>query len=168
MNINSFLLRCDNHKFIYAGRIIKDESIKKTHFKFSPHANFKNIKGNIVYIITKNNNIVKIGGSKNGWNSRWNSYLCGRHSLEMGGSGKCSVTNKNVYSWLMETLKHDNDVEIYVWTIPSVIIQRNVLGIDVEIKATIYEVYETRLIELYFKINSSKPELNYNSDPSYR
>jgi hypothetical protein len=40
------------------------------------------------YIITIDNFIVKIGGTRTGIKNRFNSYLCGHHSIENNKSGK--------------------------------------------------------------------------------
>jgi hypothetical protein len=168
MNINRFLAECEGNGFVYIGKITRDNSSRASHVKFNPEPGIKINKTNSVYILTKNGTIQKIGGTKNGWNERWSSYLCGRHSLARGGSGKCSVTNQEVYDWL-DTNVDTVDIGVYVWEIPAAKITRRILGEDVEIIATIFEAYETKLIELYKSLNNGdQPFLNKNSDPTHR
>lgn len=169
MDINCFLDKCQNHDFRHACKITKDETTKrKTEVQCVYEKNFEDKKQNSVYILTYDEKIQKIGGTKNGWKFRWNSYLCGMHSTKRGRSGKCSVTNENVYNWLVSNVD-SKPIDVYVWEIPPAKIIRNILGEEVEINSTIFEAYETKLIELYKKLNNgSQPLLNKNSDPKHR
>ena len=169
MDINCFLDKCQNHDFRHACKITRDETIKrKTEVQCDYEKNFEDKKQNSVYILTYDEKIQKIGGTKNGWKFRWNSYLCGMHSTKRGRSGKCSVTNENVYNWLVSNVD-SKPIDVYVWEIPPAKIIRNILGEEVEINSTIFEAYETKLIELYKKLNNgSQPLLNKNSDPKHR
>ena len=68
----------------------------------------------VVYIITKNREIMKIGGTRTGMRDRWASYLCGhcvpQRKKKNGENypGKMSVTNAHLYHTIEDDLLRNN------------------------------------------------------------
>jgi hypothetical protein len=134
------------------------------------------IKQQVIYIITFNNYIIKIGGTRNGMKQRWSSYLCGYYvpqRKKKNGKkyiGKMSVTNAYVYHTIEnELLKDDkNEWKIYIWQLPSSNFKITILGEEEEIASQTFHVYESCCIKKFKKITKKIPLLSNNCDPNYR
>lgn len=114
------------------------------------------------YIITINKCIVKIGGTRTGINMRFNSYLCGHHSIENNKSGKASVTNKYIYNTLYYYLTLNSKIELYGYKLP----EHKILIDDNLEKIQTYHIYESKLLN-NFKLNYNNfPPLSFNKDPN--
>ena len=109
-----------------------------------------------IYIITINNRIVKIGGTRDGIKNRFGSYLCGHHIPERNKSGKASETNKYIYNTLYFYLLNGCDIKLYGYELPQEHITRSMFGKDVKIRVQTYHSYESIL-------HRSKRKMRQNS-----
>ena len=139
-------------------------------------------QGEWLYLITINNRIVKIGGTRNSIIERFGSYLCGHHIIERGKSGKASQTNMYVYNTLYfylstgpkapDTGSKVTDtaakVKLYGYKLPEETITRTILDKSIVIKAQTYHTYESLFINDYKDTYGFTPYLCDNSDPDYR
>jgi hypothetical protein len=130
---------------------------RKSHIKFSSITKDWNLSREVIYIFTFNGKIVKIGGSRNGYKKRCDSYLCGRHTIWRGLSGKCSVTNAVIYDTFEYYLKQGVCIEMYGCFLKNT---------DNTIQT--YQVFESQYIQKYKNITGHNPILSKNSDPKHR
>lgn len=130
--------------------------------------NFNDEDGEWLYLITINNRVVKIGGTRNSITERFGSYLCGHHIPERGKSGKASQTNMYVYNTLYFYLSNSFKVKLYGYKLPEETITRTILDKTVVIKSQTYHTYESLFINDYKDTYGFIPYLCDNSDPNYR
>lgn len=116
------------------------------------------------YIITIDNFIVKIGGTRTGIKNRFNSYLCGHHSIENNKSGKASVTNKYIYNTLYYYLKLNSKIELYGYKLP----EHKILIEDKLEKIQTYHIYESKLLNNFKEKYNNFPPLSFNKDPTVK
>lgn len=132
-------------------------------------------KKEFIYIITLNDYIMKIGGTRDGMNGRWSSYCCGYYVSQRKNKngknypGKMSVTNAYLYHTIENNLimNTNNKWKIYVWDLPISNINRNILGEDTNIIVQTFHAYEAICIKKYKNITGSLPLLCDNFDPTY-
>ncbi len=164
-------------QFIKVADIVLDNETKKngeqkrnTVIRFTPTISKKlwEFNDEWIYIMTMNNRIIKIGGTRNGLKSRCSSYLCGHHTVERGKSGKCSVTNAKVYNTFEFYLNHIENVnlELYGYQLPVSTKNYDIWGENVEIIVQTYHKYESMLLQKYKKQNGKFPVLSDNADPN--
>lgn len=133
------------------------------------------LKQENIYIITRNDIVMKIGGTRDGMNGRWHSYL-GGHSVSQrkdrkGNSyaGKMSVTNAYLYHTIEnDIIKNNSKWEFYTFVLPKQVIVINIFGEETEIITQTYHAYESICIKKYKQITGYNPILCDNSDPSYK
>jgi len=127
-----------------------------------------------IYIITRNNIIMKLGGTRTGMKARWGSYLCGHcvaERLNKNGEpnpGKMSVTNAHLYHTIETDLLLGNTWEFYSWKLPNITVEVNILGKNTSVVAQTYHAYESRCIELFRSLTGHIPQLCDNADPNYK
>ena len=127
-----------------------------------------------IYIIVRNNEIMKIGGTRTGMKARWGSYLCGHCVAERknkhgeANPGKMSVTNAHLYHTIEHDLLQGNNWEFYSWKLPAVTVQVDILGTPTNVIAQTYHAYEARCIDLFKTLTGHIPQLCDNSDPNYK
>jgi hypothetical protein len=121
-----------------------------------------------IYILTINNRIVKIGGTRNGLKQRTGSYLCGHHTEDRGGSGKCSVTNAYLYNTLDYYIRNGSQVKMYGYRIPSVQVTIDIWGSNTNVEAQVYNAFESKAMNAYHHETGHNPQLSDNSDPVHR
>lgn len=168
LDINTFNNSCDG-VFVNAGKIILDDTKRQSTIQVIPK-NKKdwNEKVEKIYIIVRNNKIIKIGGSRNGMKQRFTSYLCGHHVTERGKSGKMSVTNAHIYHTIEKDLIETDSIwEFYVWKLPIIQHTINILGYDTTIISQTYHAYESCCIKKYKSLTKTLPLLCDNCDPTY-
>lgn len=160
-------------KFIHVANIIatpKDAN-RKTIITFNPvidKSRWKEETAQWIYILTINNHIVKIGGTRNGLKNRTASYLCGHHTEDRGKSGKCSVTNAYIYNTLHYYITDGNEVKMYGYRIPDIKVYVDIWGNHIEVDAQVYNAYESVAIKKYLDEVGHQPQLSLNSDPNYK
>lgn len=121
-----------------------------------------------VYIISRNGEVMKIGGTRTGMKNRFGSYLCGHHVCERGKSGKMSVTNAHLYHTIeADLLGTDSVWEFHTWTLPVIQHTINILGMETTVTAQTFHAYESCCIKKYKSISGKIPFLCDNCDPSY-
>lgn len=137
---------------------------RKTLIKLSEIENEINIKeeNEWCYIITIDDYIVKIGGTRTGIKNRFNSYLCGHHSIENNKSGKASVTNKYIYNTLFYYLKNKSKIELYGYKLP----EHKILIEDNLEKIQTFHIYESKLLKNFKEKYNNFPPLSFNKYPS--
>lgn len=121
-----------------------------------------------IYILTINNRIVKIGGTRDSLQQRTGSYLCGHHTEDRGRSGKCSVTNAYLYNTLEHVIRNGSQVKMYGYRIPSVQVTVDIWGTQTNVEAQVYNAFESKAISEYSRITGHNPQLSDNSDPNHR
>ena len=127
-----------------------------------------------IYIITRNTEIMKIGGTRTGMKARWGSYLCGHCVAERMNKhgepnpGKMSVTNAHLYHTIEHDLLLGNKWEFYSWKLPDTTVSVEILGQMIQVVAQTYHAYESRCIELFKTISGHIPQLCDNADPTYK
>tara|TARA_R110002074_G_scaffold399713_2_gene593449 strand:- start:747 stop:1376 length:630 start_codon:yes stop_codon:yes gene_type:complete len=171
--INKFELFELNNQFIKVGNICKTKNTR-LHWNINIDIPIKeyNKRQNLVYIITYNGIIVKIGGTKTGLKGRINSYYCGyyiRERKKKNGKyypGKCSVTNANIYNTIYYYLLKNNNFELYYYPIPDMYATFNIFGkIEKKKIETTYEYYESHVLNKFKEQFKSFPILSINSHP---
>lgn len=176
MTVSDFNLLTEN-KFVKAADIVLDYSENKqtTLCVSSFQKNIWEKKQECVYIISRNNNIMKIGGTRTGMKERWNSYLCGfcvpERKKRNGDNfpGKMSVTNAYLYHTIEDDiLNNGSHWEFYCWVLPPKIFTENILGKEVAIMAQTYQAYESICIDKFKEKMGLIPVLCNNSDPEYK
>jgi len=121
-----------------------------------------------LYMLVINGHIVKIGGTRDGLKNRFGSYLCGHHTPDRGGSGKCSVTNAFIYNTLDHHLRLGHAVEMYGYKLPGAIVTQNILGEDVTFSVQTFHKYESKFLQAFAATYGSMPFLSDNADPEYK
>lgn len=150
----------------------KNKGAKKrnTLIKFEPCIPDEefNCKSEWLYIISVNDRVVKIGGTRTGLAGRVGSYLCGHHVQERGKSGDCSKTNGYIYNTLEFYLRHGSSVKMYGYELPKTTLSIEILNKPVTIIAQTYHAYESRFMEDFKSTYGYYPVLCDNSDPDYK
>lgn len=176
LTVTDYCSRATDSKFIKMADIVLDDSTtRRTTVKTVPidTNNWKETAEHI-YIITRNNEIMKIGGTRTGMKARWGSYLCGHCVAERNNKrgepnpGKMSVTNAHLYHTIETDLLEGNKWEFYSWKLPEVTVQVEILGAPINVIAQTYHAYEARCIELFKQITGHIPQLCDNADPNYK
>ena len=145
--------------------VVLDYSSRKTLIKLKNLKN-PNDKYELIYIFLIDGKIVKFGGSINGLKERFNSYLCGHHTIFRGKSGKMSVTNAYIYNTFLYYLKLNKKIEIYIYRMEDVIIQKDYFNSKYKLKVRVqtYNTLEDKLIKSFISKYNYKPPLNNNSN----
>lgn len=176
MSMSDFNLECEG-VFQKGGDIVLDESERRrTTVRVEPECAPRwNREVEVIYTIVRGGEVVKIGGTRNGMQKRWGSYLCGHcvpERRQRDGSpypGKMSVTNAHLYHTIeSELLENGVKWEFYMWELPRTCVEVEILGETVEVVAQTYHAYESRVMEKYRSLAGKIPVLCDNSDPSYR
>jgi len=163
--------------FLKGGDIVLDDSERRrTTVRVEPECKQRwNREVEVIYTIVRGGEVVKIGGTRNGMQKRWGSYLCGHcvpERLQRDGSpypGKMSVTNAHLYHTIeSELLETGVKWEFYMWELPRTCVEVDILGERVNVVAQTYHAYESRVMEKYRSLTGKIPVLCDNSDPSYR
>lgn len=157
-------------EFVPVSNIILDTSNRGTLIQFVPLIP-KNIWEGTTewnYIITFNDHIVKIGGTRTGLKGRTGSYLCGHHIRERGKSGDCSKTNGFLYNSILYYLMTGVDVKMYGNSLPKKTLHTFVYGEKKNIDVQTFHIYEGVLLERYKFEKGRYPILNDNSSPETR
>lgn len=157
--------------FVPIANILADEEKKRnTVIQFVPLITKEAFaaKDEWLYILTINDRIVKIGGTRTGLKGRVGSYLCGHHVKERGKSGDCSKTNAFIYNTLDFYLNLGCTVNMYGYKLPHTTAVIDLLGKETTITVQTYHAYESTLLEDYKKQYSDYPLLSDNCDPTYK
>lgn len=162
-----------SNKFIHVSTIIAtpEDAKRETLITFEPVVDksiWNEDTAQWIYILTINNYIVKIGGTRNGLKQRVGSYLCGHHTEDRGKSGKCSVTNAYIYNTLNHYVREGNEVKMYGYRIPSTKLFVDIWGSSTEVEAQVYNAYESVAIKKYNDEAGHSPQLSFNCDPNYK
>lgn len=127
---------------------------------------------NGVYIMTYNNHIIKIGGTKVGMHGRINSYLCGHcipERKKRNGEyypGKMSVTNAYIYNTIYQyLLEGRGQFHLYFYPIEDIEVTRDVFGKQVVFKVQSYDEYEKVALLSYKEQVGEFPILSDNCHP---
>lgn len=169
LQIQEFIDRCGGNIQRCSRIVLDSDSRRQTVIMPVPYDEeaFR-VRNEQIYFITRNGEILKIGGTRTSMRQRFGSYLCGHHVAERGGSGRMSVTNAHVYHTIeQDLLETDSTWEIYTWLLPITTITQNIFGEEVQIIAQTYHAYESCCINLFRSITGSMPFLCNNSDPNY-
>lgn len=176
MSIFEYNSVCGENNFIKQADIILDNSSRQTTLKAGiVNINDWKAENEHIYIITKNNTIMKIGGTRTGLKNRWSSYCCGYYVPERVNKhgvpypGKMSVTNAYLYHSIEnDLLTTNNKWEIWSWCLPIVNVSVSILGEDIDVHAQTFHAYESICIKRFIQQTGKKPILSNNSDPDYR
>ena len=143
---------------------------RNTLIKFNPIIKTAEFNQNAewIYIITINNRIVKLGGTRTGLKQRAASYLCGHHTTERGKSGDCSKTNGYVYNTLLFYLTLGCEVSLYGYKLPVVHSSIDIFNNTVPILVQTYHKYESIYLNDFLTTYKSYPPLNDNCDPEFK
>lgn len=165
-----------NNSFIKRADIVLDDNIKRQSTITVQNFN-KDIwsqKKEHIYIFTKNDVIMKIGGTRDGLKGRWGSYGCGYYVPERNNKqgvpypGKMSVTNAYLYHTIeKDLLENQSKWEIYSWLLPDMKFPVSILDREVNIFAQTFHAYESVCINKYKEKTGYIPILCDNSDPNY-
>ena len=127
---------------------------------------------NGVYIMTYNNYIIKIGGTKVGMHGRITSYLCGHcipERKKRNGEyypGKMSVTNAYIYNTIYQYLQEGRgQFHLYFYPIEDIEVTKDVFGQQCVFKVQSYDEYEKVALLKYKEIVGEFPILSDNSHP---
>ena len=127
---------------------------------------------NGVYILTFNNYIVKIGGTKVGMRGRITSYLCGHcipERKKKNGEyypGKMSVTNAYIYNTIYQyLLDGKGEFFLYFYPIEDIEVTKDVFGQQCVFKVQSYDEYEKIALLKYREMVGEFPILSDNCHP---
>ena len=127
---------------------------------------------NGVYIMTYNNYIIKIGGTKVGMQGRITSYLCGHcipERKKKNGEyypGKMSVTNAYIYNTIYQyLLSGQGQFHLYFYPIEDIEVSKEVFGQQCVFKVQSYDEYEKVALLNYRGIVGDFPILSDNCHP---
>ena len=166
-----------NCSFVEVANVVLDTDTKvsgvkkrNTLIKFEPVISLEKFNEKIewLYILTIDDFIVKIGGTRTGLKGRSASYLCGHHTTDRGKSGDCSKTNAFIYNTFLFYLNQGCRVKMYGFELPQVELITSILNKEVKIKVQTYHAYESSYILEYEKVYGGYPPLNDNCDPDYK
>ena len=165
-----------NNKFAKAANLKLDESNdRRTTIIASPDD--KKIwkkKQECLYLFVRNNEVMKIGGTRTGMEKRFSSYLCGhcvpeRMAKRTGEPfpGKMSVTNAHLYHTIEKGLLEGEHWEIWTWMLPPLTVNINIFDEEVAVIAQTYHAYESVTMKKFKTLFGHIPQLCNNSDPGY-
>lgn len=164
--------------FIKVADIVLDEDLKKngqkarqTVIKAVPTISVQEFGAKAtewLYLLVIDGRVVKIGGTRDGLKNRFGSYLCGHHTPDRGGSGKCSVTNAFIYNTLEHNLRQGLGVEMYGYKLPGAVVTQNILGEEVTFSVQTFHKYESKFLLAFKEAHGAFPVLSDNADPEYK
>ena len=176
LTINDYCSKSIGNQFVKVADIVLDDSTtRRTTVQAIPvDENYWKESAEHIYVITRNNEIMKIGGTRTGMKARWGSYLCGfcvaermnKHGVP--NPGKMSVTNAHLYHTIENDLLEGNKWEFYSWKLPNTVVEVEILGQMVQVIAQTYHAYESKCIENFKNITGHIPQLCDNADPTYK
>jgi hypothetical protein len=156
-----------NHtKNVFYGNLIVIKNIK--NFSYATK------RQNFVYLITFNDQIIKIGGSKTSIKNRIASYQCGHcipERKKKNGEfypGKMSITNAIIYNTIYHyLLQENNKFKLYVYPIKNTMesYYTNVFGEKIQVEIQNYDTFEKYALDCYYKLKKEFPILSKNSHP---
>jgi hypothetical protein len=120
-----------------------------------------NKRQELIYFLTFNGRIVKIGGTSTGFKSRIGSYYCGTRANRERGT--CSTTNYHVSEAIYAALVENKEVRFYAYFVPPVTKIVDVLGMKKEIPCLTWQAYEDRFLSIYKDTNHTYPPLSKNT-----
>ena len=171
LHINEFPLA---QNFVQIGKFELTEN-KRTLWEVEvpPHlAEVYSRYQNGVYIMTYNNYIIKIGGTKVGMQGRITSYLCGHcipERKKRNGEyypGKMSVTNAYIYNTIYQYLQEGRgQFHLYFYPIEDIEVTKYVFGKQIVFKVQSYDEYEKVALLSYREQVGEFPILSDNSHP---
>jgi hypothetical protein len=173
--IDNFNKICENN-FQEIAQIILDDNDKRQCGLNVKIINNKlwNTKKEHIYIITRNEFIIKIGGTRDGMKGRWASYCCGYYVQERKKKdgtnypGKMSVTNAHLYHTIENDLLNNNSIwKFYIWNLPITEYKITILGKEKNIVAQTFHCYETCCIEKFKETYGKLPLFSDNYDKNY-
>jgi len=169
--------RCGNN-FQLCGSIVLDDSIKRQTTLMVHVQNEQRWKRETehIYAIVRNDEIMKLGGTRTGMNKRWESYKCGhcvpqrlKKSTGEPFPGKMSVTNAHLYHTIEEGLLKGEKWELWSWELPAHTFTVDMpTGVSVQIATQTYHAYESWSMTEFEGMSGHIPQLCNNSDPNYR
>lgn len=115
----------------------------------------------LIYFITFNGRIVKIGGTACGFKQRMVSYTAGTRANRKRGT--CSTTNYHVSEAIYAALVENKEVKFYAYFVPPVTMMVDVLGEKKEIPCLTWQTYEAKFLSLYKDTNGDYPPLSNNT-----
>jgi len=169
LSITAYNESCGNVFNKEASITLDSSNTRQTVIQAIPLCKTKwNQKRDKVYIIVKDGNIIKIGGTRDSMKGRFGSYLCGHHVIERGKNGKMSVTNAHIYHTIEnDLLDNDSNWEFYTWELPITQQLVTIFNNDISIVCQVYHAYESICIKKYKEITGELPILCDNADPTY-
>lgn len=163
-----------NGNFIRIGNFILTQN-KRLLWEIDCEENKKHIYSkyqNGIYIITCNDYIVKIGGTKVGMEGRISSYHCGHcipERKKKNGEnypGKMSVTNAYIYNTIYYMLlNNQSSFSLYYYPIEDIEVTKNIFSKETTFKVQCYDEYEKIALNLYKDIVGEYPILSDNNHP---
>lgn len=143
-------------------RFIKNPEVNPIHYSVVPGLEEKyNQYRELIYILTIDGKVAKIGGSYVGMKGRHSSYNCGTRKAR--AKGTCSVTNFNITEVQYTALRDGKTVEWYVFDVPIIETKIDVFGEEFSYNAKIFYKYESTLCEKYKRMTGHFPLLSSNS-----
>jgi hypothetical protein len=115
----------------------------------------------LIYILTIDGKVAKIGGTYVGMKGRHSSYNCGTRKAR--NKGTCSVTNFNITETQYAAIRDGKSVEWYVFDVPLAETTIDVWGEEMTYSAKTYYKYESVLCDKYQKLTGHYPLLSSNS-----
>ena len=115
----------------------------------------------VVYILSIDGKVAKIGGTKVGMKGRHQSYNCGTRKAR--AKGTCSVTNYNLTEAQYAAIKAGKTVEWFCYDVPVVEATLDVFGETHQVKTSLFTKYEAVLLARYAELTGSFPLLSDNS-----
>lgn len=176
---NSLKLKIEDfsiyENFSKIGNFILTDKNKRLLWSVNCDSDKKNLYSryqNGIYIITFNDYIIKIGGTKVGMEGRISSYLCGHcipERKKKNGEnypGKMSVTNAYIYNTIYHNLfNQKGSFSLYYYPIDDIEVTKNIFGKEYVFKVQCYDEYEKIALDKYKETIGEYPILSDNSHP---
>jgi hypothetical protein len=145
----------------------KGTKARLTDIKFSPCIDIEEWKEHAewIYIITCDEYIIKIGGTRTGLHGRTGSYLCGRPEYRKNGT--CSTTNYTVYQSILNLLIAGHEVAMYAKKLKRYSIKAEEFDMTFEVPVQVFHAFETKVLEAYKKQQGKYPFLSNNKDKRF-
>jgi hypothetical protein len=115
----------------------------------------------VIYVLSIDGKVAKIGGTKVGMKGRFSSYNCGTRKAR--AKGTCSVTNYNITESQFSALMNGSTVEWFAYDVPEVVAELDVFGESHKVKTSLFTKFEAVLLSHYKELTGTFPILSDNS-----
>jgi|TARA_R100000030_G_C3211972_1_gene113595 hypothetical protein len=160
--MSNFYKICDC-KLKNSERYKKASSIPFDYVPLDKHKDQYKKRGEVVYIIVFDGNVVKIGFTTDGMKNRHTSYNAGSRTTRKKGTP--STTNFHITESIYTALSDGKKVEWYAYDVPPAEVTTDCFGTGImkTMKVSYGSELESYLIDEYVRLKGHRPILSKNS-----